>query len=184
MLPGMTRAWTEHHDEAIRRACADRTLSRLARASSIPIRTLYHRAHKLGCQPQRRGLRWCEPELQMLRDLEGAGIRRMRVTLKQAGYHRSDIQIRRKLGELRMSARVDDGTMWTAEALADSLGVTARHVRRWIDAGYIPALGKATPRYLISRANIRTFLVEHPERWDHRRVDKLWLVDIMDKTRR
>jgi hypothetical protein len=80
-----------------------------------------------------------------------------------------------------------DGSFYSANSLAQALGIDPHAVTRWIKSGHLKAKFRGTARtaqqngdiYLIHEKDVRRFILEHPTEIDLRRVDQLWFLDVL-----
>ena len=101
---------------------------------------------------------------------------RIRLKLKAAGYSRTVTAIHLKLKRMRFK---HDGSFYSANGLAQALGIDSHAVTRWIKGGHLKAKFRGTARteqqngdiYLIHEKDIRRFILEHPTDIDLRKVD-------------
>lgn len=179
--------WTPHFDDAVRRAYAKppRTgaVLALARTLALPYSTLRRRAMQLDCLPNRQK-RWTPEEIELLRENEGKHPETLRRTLRRAGHVRSERSVNYMLRRLGLCTRNDDQDSYTPPELAHFLGCNERTVRRWIEDGRLECksvMVNECANHHITRKQTRTFLIDYPGLWDVRRVDGLWLVDIIGR---
>lgn len=75
------------------------------------------------------------------------------------------------------------GEGYTMQSLCLGLGVDHHAVKRWIEAGWLKASRRQSERandiWFVSDEAIRAFVRAHPAEIDPRRVDWLWLVDVL-----
>ncbi len=79
------------------------------------------------------------------------------------------------------------GGFYSANRLAEALGIDPHAVTRWINSGRLKATLRGTGRgerqngdiYLIRERDVRRFVLEHPSDIDLRKVDQLWFRDII-----
>ncbi|MDR9502676.1 MAG: hypothetical protein RI601_12865, partial [Desulfurivibrionaceae bacterium] len=101
------------------------------------------------------------------------------------GHQRSATAIAVK--RVRLKCDTIDIDNYTATQLAGELGVDIKTVTRWIEKGWLTATRKGTKRtaaqggdqWHIKRKHIREFIIESIGIIDIRKVDKVWLVDIL-----
>jgi hypothetical protein len=80
-----------------------------------------------------------------------------------------------------------DGSFYSANSLAQALGIDSHAVTRWIKSGHLKAKLRGTARgeqqhgdiYLIYEKDVRRFILEHPTDIDLRKVDQLWFLDLI-----
>ncbi len=140
----------------------------LAKKVGIPHWALKKRARELGLLAR---YAWMSDE-------------RIRLKLKAVGYARTVTGIHLKLKRMRFK---EDVSFYSANGLAQALGIDNHTVARWIRAGHLKAKYRGTERtvqqggdiYLIHEKDIRRFILEHPTDIDLRKVDQLWFLDVI-----
>jgi hypothetical protein len=155
----------------------------LAKRVGIPHWALKKRARELGLA-RTKEKPWSEPELEILGRYAWMSDERIRLKLKAAGYTRSATGIHLKLR--RMKFKHDPG-FYSANGLAQALGIDSHAVSRWIRSGHLKAKLRGTARgekqngdiYLIREKDVRRFILEHPTEIDLRKVDQLWFLDLI-----
>jgi hypothetical protein len=155
----------------------------LAKKLGIPHWALRKRARKLGLA-RAKELPWSQPELEILERYAWMSDERIRLKLKAAGYSRSATGIHLKLRRMRFK---HDPSFYSANGLAQALGIDSHAVSRWIRSGHLKAKFRGTARvkqqngdiYLIHEKDVRRFIVEHPTDIDLRKVDQLWFLDLI-----
>lgn len=92
-----------------------------------------------------------------------------------------------KAKRLRISRELPFG-YYTARGLAECFGVgCSKTVTRWIDKGLLDAKRRGTERseanggdhWMISEVAVKNFIRENPLAFDIRKVDQLWLIDLL-----
>jgi len=154
----------------------------LAKKVGIPHGALKKRARP-GSGPHQE-LPWSEPELTILERYAWMSDDRIRLKLKAAGYSRSATGIHLKLRRMQFK---HDPSFYSANGLAQALGIDSHAVSRWIRSGHLKAKFRGTARvkqqngdiYLIHEKDVRRFIVEHPTNIDLRKVDQLWFLDLI-----
>ena len=109
-----------------------------------------------------------------------------------ANYHRTAVtKIARHLGRTRVAVRLKakrllvrkHGEHYTVRSLCLALGEDHHKVDAWIDRGLLPAGRRHTERendsYLILEKDVRRFIIAHPTEINVRRVDGVWLIDLL-----
>jgi hypothetical protein len=182
--------FTNQIDELIRGIYLDRPGAKtrpgirvLAKKVGIPHWALKKRARELGLARTKEKA-WSEPELEILARYAWMSTERIRPKLKAAGYSRSATGIHLKLR--RMKFKHDPG-FYSANGLAQALGIDSHAVSRWIRSGHLKAKLRGTARgekqngdiYLIREKDVRRFILEHPTEIDLRKVDQLWFLDLV-----
>ena len=155
----------------------------LATKVGMPHWALKRRARELGLA-RTKELPWSEPELQILARHAWMSDERIRLKLKAAGYTRTITGIHLKLKRMRFK---HDGSFYSANGLAQALGIDSHAVTRWIKSGHLKAKLRGTARterqngdiYLIQERDVRRFILEHPTDIDLRKVDQLWFLDLI-----
>jgi hypothetical protein len=155
----------------------------LAKKVGIPPWALKKRARELGLA-RTKETPWSEPELEILARYAWMSDERIRLKLKAAGYSRTVTGIHLKLR--RMKFKHDPG-FYSANGLAQALGIDSHAVSRWIRSGHLKAKLRGTARgekqngdiYLIREKDVRRFILEHPTEIDIRKVDQLWFLDLV-----
>ncbi|MCU0806565.1 MAG: hypothetical protein MUC53_01030 [Candidatus Contendobacter sp.] len=115
----------------------------------------------------------------------------IRARLYRAGFYRSLASIRRVLHRGRadgtLGSRDDmliDRDCISCSALAANMGVHLWAVRRWIDKGLLKAKPRHSDRdpYAMRLEDVKAFLVEYQQHWNHVLADKFFLVDMLSYT--
>ena len=109
-----------------------------------------------------------------------------------ANYHRTPItKIARHLGRTRVAVQLKakrrnvrkHGEHYTVRSLCLALGEEHHKIDAWIAKGLLPAGRRHTERaadsYLILEKDVRRFIIAHPTEINVRRVDGLWLIDLL-----
>jgi hypothetical protein len=155
----------------------------LARKVGIPHWTLKKRARELGLT-RTKEKPWSEPELEVLARYAWMSDERIRLKLKAVGYSRTVTGIHLKLRRMKFK---HDPSFYSANGLAEALGIDSHVVSRWIRCGRLKAKLRGTARgerqngdiYLIRERDVRRFILEHPTEIDLRKVDQLWFLDLI-----
>ena len=155
----------------------------LAEKVGMPHWVLKKRARELGLA-RTKELPWSERELEVLARHAWMSDERIRVKLKTAGYARTVTAIHLKLKRMRFK---HDGSLYSANGLAQALGIDSHVVTRWIKSRHLKAKLRGTGRteqqngdiYLIHEKDVRRFILQHPTDIDLRKVDQLWFLDLI-----
>src|SRR5208283_674945 len=155
----------------------------LAKKVGMPHWALKKRARELGLT-RTKELPWGERELEILAGYAWMSDERIRLKLKAAGYPRTVTAIHLKLKRMRFK---HDASFYSANGLAQALGIDSHAVTRWIKSGHLKAKLRGTARtvqqngdiYLIHEKDVRRFILEHPSDIDLRKVDQLWFLDLI-----
>ena len=156
----------------------------LAKKIGVPHWALKKRARELGLA-RTKELLWSEAELGILARYAWMSDERIRLKLKAAGYPRTVTGIHLKLKRMRFK---HDGSFYSANGLAQALGIDSHAVARWIKSGHLKAKHRGTARtelqngdiYLIHEKDVRRFILEHPTDIDLRKVDQIWFLDYVE----
>ena len=189
-LPRRRYVFTDQIDQLIRGIYLNRPAARkllgirpLAKRIGMPHWALKKRARELGLARTKESP-WSEPELAILTRYAWMSDERIRLKLKAAGYSRTVTAIHLKLKRSRFK---HDGGFYSANGLAQALGIDSHAVTRWIKGGHLKAKFRGTARteqqngdiYLIHEKDVRRFILEHPTDIDLRKVDQLWFLDLI-----
>jgi hypothetical protein len=155
----------------------------LAKKVGMPHWALKKRARVLGLA-RTKEKPWSDAELEILARHAWMSDERIRLKLKQAGYTRSATAVHLKLKRMKFK---HDGNFYSANSLANALGIDNHVVSRWIHSGHLKAQPRGTARgeaqhgdaYLIHEKDVRRFIIAHPTDIDLRKVDQLWFMDLI-----
>lgn len=185
------RRWrsTEHIDAAIRRTYespASGAVNRLAQTIGRPRSWIHDRAIKIGCAvPRFKALPWSASEIELLHAHAHKTPSVIERIFRAKGYARTATAIRVQIK--RIGADTGDPNHYTARGLGLLMGVDAKTVTRWIEKGMLSASRRETARvtaqggdeWWISRQQVRRFVIENVAAVDFRKVDKVWLVELL-----
>ena len=134
--------------------------------------------------------RWSKPELDILYDFEHRALtnKRMSELLANRGYERSEraVASKRDRDGILEDVDLDQETLgYTPNGLAKALGLNHTTVMRFVNIGLMNAKAQ-NPNGIkkitrIKRNEIRRFLINCPEHWDHRKTDQYWLIDMLTR---
>lgn len=155
----------------------------LAKKVGVPHWALKKRARELGLT-RTKELPWSEAELAVLSRCAWMSDERIRLKLKDAGFARTVTGIHLKLKRMRFK---HDGSFYSANSLAQALGIDPHAVTRWIKSGHLKAKLRGTARgplqngdtYVIQEKDVRQFILQYPTEIDLRKVDQLWFLDLI-----
>ena len=155
----------------------------LAKQSEIPHWALKRRARELGLA-RTKEKPWSEAELAILSKYAWMSDERLRLKLKAAGYMRTVTGIHLKLKRMHFKG---GGDFYSANGLAQALGIDNHVVSRWINKGHLKARMRGTARteqqggdmYLIHEKDVRRFILQYPSAIDLRKVDQVWFIDVL-----
>lgn len=106
----------------------------------------------------------------------------------RAGYPRSVNAIRQRVETLGLSWQRG---FWTASEVGRALAVDASVVCRWIDKGWLKATAGRGPSsddsplldrkmlWQVKPGDVRVFMLNHPHEWEHRKMRKEVLLDLL-----
>ncbi len=155
------------------------TIDDLARRFGVPRWRIRRWAAELGLARQKEP-RWTEDDLHYLEaHLARVGVREL---ARHLG--RTETAVRLKAKRLG-TAKGDDG--YTMRGLCEGLGVDHHKAERWLAAGWLRGTRRQTERtpqqggdmWLFTDAAIRALVKHHPGEVDPRRVDWIWLIDVL-----
>jgi hypothetical protein len=136
---------------------------------------------------QKKEPNWSDQELRILEQKAHCCPAVIRRHLKKAGFIRSEVGIVLKRKRMRF---VGNFNGQSAKALSYCFGIDVKTVTRWIEKGYLKAKRRGTARtaqqhgdeWFIKDADIKDFVRTYPEFVDFRKVDKVWLIDLLAGT--
>lgn len=191
------QASNEWIDAQIRRAyrTPQPALAKLAREMDRTVGWLKWRAGELGVRREKPApwRKWEEAEKAIVDDgiNHARSIRAIHKRLRQAGFIRSVGAINTYIYKNNLTC---DRGFWCANEVAVLLGIDTKTALGLIQGGYLKTQGKSlgpTSRfeesevaegrqmYRITPALLRRFLLQHPARWDHRKMQKEVLLDLL-----
>lgn len=168
---GIPQKWfhTERTDDECRRLYdgTSASIDRIAARTGFPRHAVKSRARKLGlCRFKEP--RWTPEEQAWLRDnIAGTSWK-----VLASHLHRTETAV--KVMAKRLGASRLDAETYTANALAEILGVDGHRVLRWIEAGMLAAKRDRQEErvpYVIEPGAIRRFVLAYPGEIDLRRVE-------------
>lgn len=181
-------------DDRIRRIYQNRSLKaleQLSKESGIPIGSLKERArNNLKLPPMafidRFKRPWTEEENDLLERYGESSLRQIQKKLKIAGYSRSFRGIECQLTRLNVrNTRVE---IINASEFARRMGYDDSVISRWIKKGwlivehhqmYVNHNKGDRKTHWITRKNAKKFILEHISNYDHRRLDWIWVLDLL-----
>jgi hypothetical protein len=184
--------WTPAMDDRIREAyrvhlSTRRSLSikdTLGKRFGYPPWAVQQRAGKLGlCRPKEKP--WTEAELELLEKHAWKSAETIEQILRAAGFVRSHNAIWVKRNRHFVGGRVEQYPFYSANRLAQLMGIDGHCVTAWINGGLLKAKRRGTAHmgdrdfWMIYPEHVRKFLVAHPIAFDLRKVDQLWFMDVL-----
>jgi hypothetical protein len=176
--------FTETQDQQIREACRKhgqlKAQWKAGVFGQVPYPVLKYRAKCLGIVRTQPDELWTPEEDALLGEYgEGYSLERLARLLHRHGYHRSAGACRVRLFELGMSTRQGD---WTLTDIAQGLDIDEHSVKRWVERGYLKAhatSGPDKPRWYVSSADMKRFLVRYPFVAAHGDSRISWLITLL-----
>ncbi len=183
--------WTEEQDQIIRevwpmiyrRETNVATLAkRLGGVSDCQLRA---RAKRLGVSVLRDAERgWADDEIEYMCSIAHLGLQGIQKRMRKRGWPRSLNAIAVKLARLNQKTRGENVHLYSADGLAQLLGVAPDTVRRWISRGWLKATQHsstvtASNRWDIAPSDVVRFMRDYTAHVDLSRADKFWLVDLL-----
>ena len=182
-------------DAAIKREYANGRrpdLKSLEKAIGRPRGWIKYRAGVLGVRTEwtKGGRVWVKQEDDILEACRnaGMGVSAARARLKRAGYQRTLGAVCSRIDTLKLGFGRE---WWSLNEVAQLMGVDSHKVADWANAGLLRAdrrIGNSNmgqpvlERYKmwsVTRESLQKFMLSHPERWDHRRMRKEVLLDLL-----
>lgn len=131
----------------------------------------------------RRGVKqpyWTEEEERYLE----SHLHRQKIGVIAKHLGRTDVAVKLKAKRLGVN-KTSEG--YTARGLGLGLGCDSHKVAKWVEKGWLKGARRGTDRqglqhedlWLFLENDIRDFLIAHPLEIDQRRMDWLWVVDIL-----
>ena len=157
-------AWTEALDTALLHAEKfggfKHSVAEVQRLTGFPREAIMRRARKLGLHTSRcsASTPWSDADVRFL--LESAQHLSVKVIARE--LHRSEKAVWRKVGDLGLSAKCEEG--YTVTEVIQRLHVWHRRMKCWVTNGWI----KIGRNRRITERSLRSFFREHPEelKWD------------------
>jgi hypothetical protein len=131
---------------------------------------------------------WSPPELTILEETTHLGVDAVQRRLAKRGFARSRTAVLLKRKRLKLTAHLDG---YSGNALAELFGVDNRRIYRWIADGILAAERRGTSRsqkqggdtYWVRRQDVHTFVMQHPDEYDLRKVEKWWFLSLITEGR-
>ena len=176
-MPGKKWFLTDQAAARIRDAYDSKpaTISLLAQGLGVPRYTVKQWASRLGVA-RTKELPWSAKDVEYL----------------TANYHRYSLKtICRNLKRTRTAVILKakrlrirkSGEGYTVRSLCLALGEDHHKIDGWIDQGLLNAARRQTTRendfYYIREKEVRRFIIENPTKINVRRVDGVWLIDLL-----
>ena len=148
---------------------------------------IYFRAVAIGAiKPKKKEPQWTEEEDEFILKRAGLEIQKTRKLLIRNGFYARSLsaigdRIRFLSGSVKVS-RQDAGT-YTANEVAEYLGVDSKTASRWCRSGLLKAKQGTQygphPVWWIQEADIRRFILENTALVNFARADKFFIVDVL-----
>lgn len=152
-------------------------VSELQRRLGVPRRVVLKWAHELGVA-RTNERRWTPEEIQYLEK------HLHRTKLENIAKHlgRTKVAVKRKATKLGLRKMTEGYTM---TALCEGLGCLPGRAKLWIEKGWLKGSRRHTDRttngdvWMFTDKAIRDFIIAHPGEINPRKMDWLWIVDIL-----
>ena len=152
----------------------------LAQRIGVPRWTVKRWASDLGLARQKEPF-WTEQDEEYLKK----NLHRSSLGDIAKHLHRTKVAVRLKAKRLGVNKTAQEG--YTMRGLCMALGCNHHKVKQWIDCGWLKGRRRKTERvdgqggdvWLFVDRNIREFVIAHPNEIDQRRIDWLWMVDLL-----
>lgn len=160
------------------------TIDELVRRLGVPRWRVRRWAYELGlCRPNSKQPDWTDGDLGYLEAMIGR--MSIKAIAKKLGRTETAVMVKAKRLGVRKS-----GDGYTLRALCEGLGCDHHKVQRWIAAGWLRGSRRQSERveaqggdmWYFTALAIRQLVRDHPLEVDPRRVDWVWLVDILSGT--
>lgn len=190
--------WTPEQDAEILRVYRAGEMGgckRLAAKWGVNSTRISHRAAILGAPSLIAGkaavanaYRYKPAEMAIVEQHCAEPVAQIRARLYRAGYYRSVASIRGVLRRGRqngsMGNREDmltDRDSISCTAFAANMGVKIWVARRWIEKGLLKAKPRSSSedQFTIRFTDVKAFLADYPQHWNHVLADKFFLVDML-----
>jgi hypothetical protein len=181
---------SDHIDALICRTCQNNpdsgSIKGLAKTINRTRQWIRARAIKLGVAvPRFKAPPWHPAEIEIIAEHPHLGPLALKWRLRKAGFERTEVAIVRKL--VLLGASMIDPDHYTANGLSKLFGIDAKVVTGWIAKGWLGAARRGTIRtdqqggdqWWISRDQVRRFVVGSVAVIDFRKLDKVWLVELL-----
>lgn len=176
--------FTEAQNALIREAA--RTFGALKRLwaqgafGAIPYAICKRQTRLLGIVRTQRDEVWTPEEEALLAAWAGRYcLETMAKKLAQRGYHRTSNSIQARLYTLGYQTRQGD---WSLRDIAQGLDIDEHSVKRWVERGYLmatPTAGPDKPRWYVTSADLKRFLVAYPYLAAHGDMRLVWVITLM-----
>lgn len=131
---------------------------------------------------------WSPLELAILEETAHLGVDAVRKRLAKRGFARTRTAIVMKRKRLKLTAYLDG---YSGNALAELFGVDNHRIYHWIADGILAAQRRETDRshkqggdtYWIRRPDVHAFVMNHPDEYDLRKVEKWWFLSLITEGR-
>ena len=184
--------FTEEIDEAIRDAYLNYKPGKVLRLSErlcLDHSVIRRRANKLSLPkirpPRYEYKRWTGSEVRLLLLHESCNDRQLEKIFKKHGYIRSAgaIDCFRRFHHKWLASHHQDEFShgYSTFQLSDLLGIHPSTILRWIENGFLKAHRPSCVNWRVRREHLLEFLLEHPARWDCKKADTYWLMDLIQE---
>ncbi len=123
---------------------------------------------------------WSASELAILEETAHLGADAVRRKLAKQGFSRSRTAVLLKRKRLRLTAHLYG---YSAKDLAGLFGIDSHRIHRWIAGGLLKAEPLGTGRLhdicWIRKEDVHTFVMNHADEYDLRKVEKWWFLSLI-----
>jgi hypothetical protein len=155
-------------------------IDELARRLQVPRWTVKKWGQQLGMARQKEPFWTPEDEAFLERNLHNKSIAEIAKTLG-----RTKTAVKLKAKRIGVNKTMQEG--YTMRGLCMALGCDHHKVERWLEYGWLKGKRRKTERskaqggdvWYFTDRDIRKLIVMHPTEIDHRRIDWLWMVDLL-----
>jgi hypothetical protein len=191
----VARNWSPEEDGLIRaewpliqRRITGHTAAKLSHRLGVTLVMLRSRAALLGVRAKYlKTPDWSDDELELLERYQHLNATQVYRRFRAAGFRRTPTAIHVMRGR-QCSPLHENTNAYSANGLAQLMGVSAAQVSRWISRGLLKATprsdarhdhGGVGDRWLIYPRHVRAFIAAHAVHVPIAQADKIWLVDLL-----
>lgn len=169
--------------DRLRKHCDRGALRLAARRIGWPGYAVKVRARDLGLVRTKEPA-WSKAELALLTKWGWMSGVTIAARLRAAGYPRTATAVLLKRKRMRING---NGDWYSANSLAEAMGVDPHKVMRWIGTGLLKAKPRGSERIrpqggdiqVILRTAVKDFLLRCPDEYDLAKVAKFWFLDLI-----
>lgn len=184
--------FTEEIDEAIRDAYLNYSIGKVLRLSKrlgLDHSVIRRRATKLNLpriRPSRYNYKqWSGTEIRLLLKHEACNDKQLEKIFERHGFTRTAgaIDCFRRFHHKWLASHHQDEFAhgYSTFQLSDLLGIHSSTILRWIEKDLLKAHRPICENWRVRREHLLEFLLEHPSRWDCKKADTYWLMDLIQE---